>query len=384
MEARRSVLVIPPSFVTLGSYRRRDRELARRLTEFYEVYYLSWRVPEDRTLLSRVRAGWDDLLRSPTVYQEEGLNIVHLPTLRGPFEVAGVYNRAWLSKLIRQISPSYIFNASTYLHPLPRLKDAVYCYDFHDLPVANSFLYRRIIDRHVRTEIRKADLLTAVSHGIVEYLEHKYGRSVHYLPNGADMPRFEGVTQDEVEGIRRRFGLVGKFVIGYIGYFGGWSGLDFAVEVYKKFKGHIEDAVLFVVGSGEEVDKHRNRSEEGVIFAGAVDQDEVHKYFCSIDVGILTSPPAGFRNYSFPMKVIEYSAARKMVVSTPLAELKRINLPNVLLAEYGSVDEWVRALMKVKGTPWDPSWDQVIEKYDWGRICRKLVELLEGRSHREA
>jgi len=224
----------------------------------------------------------------------------------------------------------------------------------------------------------KADFLTAVSHRLVEYVEQEYGRLAYYLPNGVDIAEFEGISQEEVGEIRERFGIVGKFVIGYIGYFGGWSGLGFAVEVYKKFKGYVEDAVLFVVGSGEEVDRYRGRAVDGVIFAGAVDQDEIYKYFCSIDVGILTSPLAGFRDYSFPMKVIEYSAARKMVVSTPISELRRIKLPNVILVEYGTIDGWVAALMKAMETSWSPSWDEVIKEYDWKRICQRLVRLLES------
>ena len=384
MRSQKSILIIPSSAMPLEGHKLREREIAHHLTRFYRVYYLSWGVTKKKDIFSRLKVARRDFLRTPEVYQEGGLYVVRLPMLRGPFRVVRCHNRLWLSRLIRELVPNFVLSASTFLHPLPRRGGMVYCYDFSDIPTTerDGPLYRRIINRHVRSEVKKADLLTAVSHKLVEYIKQRYGRLAHYLPNGTDIAKFEEVSWEEVEKIREWFGLGRKFVIGYIGYFGGWSGLNFAIEVYRKLKDHVKDAVLFIVGSGEEVDRYKDRSEEGVIFTGAVDQTEVHKYFCSIDVGILTSPLVGFRDYSFPIKVIEYSAARKMVVSTPISELKRINLPNVLLAEYGSLDEWVRALMRVKETTWDPSWDQVIEKYDWGRICRKLVELLEGLSRR--
>ncbi len=380
MKSLKSILIIPPSAMPSGRHKHREKEIAHHLAGFYWVYYLSWRVPENRDFFSRFKTAWQDFFQKPETYHEEDLNIVRLPMLRGPFEAIGYYNQAWLSRLIRNLAPDFVLSASTFLHPLPKRDGMVYCYDFPDIPTteADNPFYQRIINQHVRSEINKADVLTAVSHSLVEYLERQYGRPVHYLPNGGDMAKFKGVSQEEVEKIRGRFGLGGKFVIGYIGYFGGWSGLNFAIEVYKRFKSYVKDAVLFIVGSGEEVERYRGQGQEGIVFTGAVDQTQVHKYFCSIDVGILTSPLVGFRDYSFPIKVIEYSAARKMVVSTPIAELKHIRLPNILLAEYGLVDEWVATLMKAKETPWDSSWDTAIGEYDWGRICQKLVELLES------
>ena len=380
----KSILVIPPSAMSPKGYRRRTREIAEHLAEYYQVYYLSWGVSEERDVLSRAKIAWGDLRRRARTYKEGPIDVVELPILRRPLWIASRYNRFQLSRLISKLDLDYVLSASTFLHPLPNNAEVIYCYDFRDIPTSetDSYLFRRFIRRHVGKEVERANLLVAVSQKLLEDLEKEYGREIRYLPNGASLSDFEFLEEEALERIRGSYDLNGKFVVGYVGYFGGWSGLEFAVEVFRALKKDVSNAVLFVVGPGEEAERCRKLcvDEKDVIFTGGVHQSEVHNYFACIDVGILSSPLVGFRDYSFPIKVIEYSAARKIVVSTPVDELKRVHLPNVYFAEYGSVQEWVDALKKAKEQAWQPAWDETIGEYDWGKICEGLKEMLEGVS----
>lgn len=211
----RSILVIPPSGMTFGTYKRRQSEIARHLAGFYRVYYLYWQVSQRRDLLSRIRVAWRDPFRRLSVRGEGNFSTVQLPMLRGPFKLTEIYNQAWLARLIDELSPDFVFSASTFLHPLPKRNNIVYCYDFRDIPTTemDNFFYRRRIRRHVRGEVKKADLLTAVSHRLIEYIEREYGQPTYYLPNGVDMAEFEGIPAEEVDSIRERFGLCGLSLI---------------------------------------------------------------------------------------------------------------------------------------------------------------------------
>lgn len=373
------MLVIGPSAMMPGKYRIRERELAEHLAAFYEVYYLSWKVPERHTLSSRARALWHDFVRDLNIRPEGAIHIAELSMLRRPFFAALWYNTMQLSALIRYLNLDIVLNGSNFLYLFPS-NGAIYCYDFRDVPVteSESWWFRTVVPLLLRRETRKAHLVTAVSRRLSEYLERLYGVDVWYLPNGMYLSAFCSVSEAEIDAARRRYGLQGKFVIGYIGNFGKWAGLDFAVQVFEEFQRDINNAALFIVGPGEEVERCRKiYASEDIVFTGGIDRVDVYRYFRCMDVGILSSPLAGFRDYSFPIKVIEYSAAKKMVVSTPVDELKRINLPNVYFAEYGSVEQWVDALKRAKEHAWQPAWDEVIRAYDWGKICEGLKERLE-------
>jgi len=383
IKSKKSILVIPPSALSPSKHKIRERELAEHLSEFYQVYYLSWTVPEERDIFSRFKALWHDLNRKEKVYRENKLHIVELTMLRRPLFAARHFNQIQTTRLIQRLNPDYVLSGSTFLHPVVTDRRIIYCYDFYDIPTSemDSFWIRRLINSFVRNEVKKADLVTAVSHNLAEVVEKTYRKSVHYLPNGTSLSKFQSVLQKEICNLKNIYNLQNKFVIGYIGNFGKWSGLDFAIKVFQRFKQEIKNAVLFIVGPGEDVERYKRKYlKDGIVFTGIVDRNDIYKYFQCIDIGILTSPLIGFRDYSFPIKVIEYSAARKIVVSTPVAELRQIKLPNVLLTEYGSVDEWVTALMKARELIWNSSWDQVIEEYDWRTISQKLVELFESCS----
>src|SRR5204862_3659669 len=60
--------------------------------------------------------------------------------------------------------------------------------------------------------------------------------------------------------------------------------------------------------------------------------DEVAAYFKATDVGLYPGDANAYFDAACPIKVLEYSAAGRPVVATDLAELRRLALPNVLLA----------------------------------------------------
>ena len=80
---------------------------------------------------------------------------------------------------------------------------------------------------------------------------------------------------------------------------------------------------------------------------------------------------------AFHIKLIEYTAARKPVIATPLAEVARLSLPNVICCN-NNMDEWNQALDKARRMVWQAEWDELINRYDWKKISDKYAELIEG------
>jgi len=179
--------------------------------------------------------------------------------------------------------------------------------------------------------------------------------------------------------LRRSLGLDGKFVIGYVGNLGSYTGVDFLLDAFRAVRQRIPEAALLLVGPAE---YWRDRIEaargEGVIWTGPVAPGEVAEYFNALDVGVLAQEKTLGTELAFQIKVVEYSACRKFVVSTPLLTWERLAWPNVFLAEL-RIDAWVDALLRACRAEWRPEWDALVAPYDWNALADRIASVMLER-----
>ena len=79
-----------------------------------------------------------------------------------------------------------------------------------------------------------------------------------------------------------------------------------------------------------------------------------------------------------PIKVFDYAAARKPVVSTPLDAYAGEDLPFLQIAE-ARPEAFSAALMSALDAGWNPAWDASVDRYDWKALIRPLEALLCSR-----
>ena len=120
-----------------------------------------------------------------------------------------------------------------------------------------------------------------------------------------------------------------------------------------------------------------------VIYTGSIPPEQIGAYFNLIDLGVLPCEHSDFRDYAFPIKVLEYTTCRKWVVATPLETLRCLAWPNVLLVNRDR-DAWVEALLWAKNARWRPEWDAIVEEYDWQRLAARLADWMDNPDHVES
>ncbi len=101
-------------------------------------------------------------------------------------------------------------------------------------------------------------------------------------------------------------------------------------------------------------------------------------FFTLADVGVLPFERSPFTDDALPLKIIEYGAARKPVVATPLSELQRLELPNVLFAERNP-EAWAERLETALELEWRFAWDSTFDRFRWDGIVDGLVRAIENR-----
>jgi len=172
------------------------------------------------------------------------------------------------------------------------------------------------------------------------------------VPNGVNPDRFQPVAS-ALHG-RREYGLEGRVVIGCVGWFRPWHGVELLLEAFHRHAMAARGAVLLLVGDGPAMPALRSYTlrhglQECVRFTGAVPHDRIPEYLSLIDIA--TQPAAN--EYCCPMKIIEYMALGKAIVAprqpnvTELLEDDR----QALLFQPGDSDSMAGALGRLLEDP---------------------------------
>jgi len=388
------LLVIPHIYAEDISIR--ELEFARRLASRFEIFVLKWRdalhVDAASAAMRRVKqffvAASSALRFSERVESRGGFTTMELPVWQpilfhrifGParsLAFCQLRNRRALKKIIASHGITHVLYASE-LFGTERIPNIRAAFDVVDWFPEHEYSRERV--EQVRASHRRIaaemDTVFAVSEPLCEKLQRECSIVALPLPNGADLARLRSVEAEEVRAVRAKLGVTGKFVIGYIGNHGPFTGVDLVVKAFLAARDRLPDATLLIIGPA----KHwqglldANRSN-GVITTGGVSPAEVGTYFNALDVGVLAQGITTGTDLAFQIKVVEYSACRKIVVSTPLETWKRLAWPNVLLTEPNAAT-WADAFVRARTMRWQSDWDHFVEPYDWSILANRIADAL--------
>jgi glycosyltransferase involved in cell wall biosynthesis len=176
-------------------------------------------------------------------------------------------------------------------------------------------------------------------------------------------------------------------VVAYAGHLYAWKGVDLLLEALARLP---DVRGLIVGGHPQEPDLARTRSvaerlgiAERVTFTGLVEPCRVAELLTQADVLVLPNPASAISTrYTSPLKLFEYMAAGRPIVSSDLPSLREILTDNVnaLLVPPGDVAALTHAIDRLLGDPVlavrlaRAAWQEV-PKYSWQRRAEQLEGL---------
>lgn len=373
---RRRVLIMPHHPFS-EDLRIRLVEIARYLAPDLDVFVCHWHVAWNRgDILERIGACLADILRLPRLRWHRDLCVVEVPFFHRPLAWAPAWNAFWIERMAYRLGVHTVINGSYYLFKKSPQARYRYIMDLADIPSHRESTFDQFIEQRVAEEIAKADQVTVSSVGLVDYVSSRCKCQPLFVPNGTDVSYFRHFSSEAVEAVRSRYRLQNKWVISHIGYIGGWVDTDFLVRVFQKVKKAVPEAVLCWVGGAPDLSRLRKRYQEhDVIFAGPVPAKDVAAYFYASDIGVLPNKKSLFQDAAFHIKLIEYGAARKCVLSSDLAEVQRLAMPYVTL-EPLEEEAWAKRLIDMRRAKWSDAWDAALERYDWSCVLAELKKVL--------
>jgi len=232
-------------------------------------------------------------------------------------------------------------------------------------------------ERMVKRTISQSRKVCAIS----DAFRQKYSISrekFQIIPNGVNTDLFKKVESS----VRSDLGLESDFVLGYVGVLREWVDLTPVYQAIKK----LDTTKLLVVGQEGLYQENREMVknlgiEDKVIFIGNVPYAEVPKYIAAMDVCLIPFKDNDISHNAVPLKLFEYIACEKPVISTDLEGVKdsvgkRISYCNNSDEIYSTV-----SMLKKEGLPMNSINDNRIfveKNFEWKSMGKAVDQLLAG------
>jgi glycosyltransferase involved in cell wall biosynthesis len=199
-----------------------------------------------------------------------------------------------------------------------------------------------------------ADLAVAVSEDVRLHLlaAGVAGERVLVGQNGVDTALFCQASKGASD-LRRQWRLGDNPVIGFVGSFKAWHGVDFLIDAFARMHTVQPRLRLLAVGTGPKLAEARERAAalglgEAAVFTGAVPHAAIPAHLAAMDFTVAPYPAQpGF--YFSPLKVVESLAAGRPVVAPRIGQIETLIADGVtgLLYPPDDLDACVAALQRL-------------------------------------
>lgn len=178
--------------------------------------------------------------------------------------------------------------------------------------------------------VRRADAVAVICDGLKRDLLARgvAEDKIMVSPNGVDMDMFgEPIPPDPA--LRAQLGLDGAEVIGFIGSFYDYEGLDDLIAAMPRLIARRTSAKLLLVGGGPMEKALRQQARlspvaNHIIFVGRVPHDEVERYYSLTDVLAYPRKAMRLTELVTPLKPLEAMAQGRLVAASSVGGHKEL------------------------------------------------------------
>ena len=151
---------------------------------------------------------------------------------------------------------------------------------------------------------------------------------VTVIPNAVDIKKFSiGGAPDEVQ--KAQLGLAGARVLGFIGSFYAYEGLDLLLTALPRILDQAPDVRVLLVGGGPQEDALKQQARQlgvadKVVFTGRVPHSEVNRYYDLVDILVYPRHSMRLTELVTPLKPLEAMAQGRLFVASDVGGHKEL------------------------------------------------------------
>lgn len=177
----------------------------------------------------------------------------------------------------------------------------------------------RALETHA---LRRANAVTTICEGLRGDIVARGipADKVTVIPNAVDIDKFSVDGLPDLE-LKRRLGLADKRLVGFIGSFYAYEGLDVLLRAVPALSARHPDLRVLLVGGGPQDENLRRLAQElgigeRVIFTGRVPHDQVQKYYDLLDVLVYPRLSMRLTDLVTPLKPLEAMAQGRILAAS--------------------------------------------------------------------
>lgn len=295
----------------------------------WETYHLSGPKQTDCTVLEEDADGLH-FYRTP---KPQGL-LARLPGA-DPFAVMRALEKRLLP-LARELKPDVIHAHSPVLDAVPAIRvgrklGIPVVYEIrafwedaavdHGSTQEGSVRYK--LTRALETwAVKRADAVTVICEGLRRDLAARgiAPEKITVIPNAVDIDKFSVGGKPDAE-LKMKLGLGNSRVLGFIGSFYAYEGLDLLIAALPAIIQQLPDVKVLLVGGGPQDVALKQQVmaldlKDRVVFTGRVPHDEVNRYYDLIDVLVYARHRMRLTDLVTPLKPLEAMAQGRLMVAS--------------------------------------------------------------------
>jgi len=285
--------------------------------------------------------------------------------------VRRVANRLGFDQPVLWLNPHYA------VHMAGKMRESALVYDITDdwSELSQSARRRRLTISQDADLCRRADAVIVCSEKLKELKEPLAPGKVHLVPNGVDCSHYASVTEASALRIRRWKSPV-------LGYTGTLHPDRIDVDLLVRVADAFRDAMIVLIGPNflSPADLNRLEQRSNVVIHPSVAYSELPKYMQDFDVCIVPHRVTPFTESLNPIKLWEYLAAGKAIVSTNVAGFR--DFPDVVHIARNA-GEFITAAQRAlsEGDKLAEARKQIAKEHSWSKRVSQIEKIIAEVVH---
>ena len=199
----------------------------------------------------------------------------------------------------------------------------------HGSTTEGSLRYRltRALETHA---LRRVNHVFTICEGLRDDIAARgmAASKITIIPNAVDIELFEPGGQPDAK-LKARLGLTGASVVGFIGSFYAYEGLDLLLDALPRILARRPDVRVLLVGGGPQdaalkAQAQRLELADKVVFTGRVPHDQVQRYYDLVDVLAYPRHSMRLTELVTPLKPLEAMAQGRLLVASDVGGHKEL------------------------------------------------------------
>lgn len=277
---------------------------------------------------------------------------VTLPSTRNLFKINPIIYISSFFRVIREVKDVDLVHERFHVNPIDLifLGSKPYVLEINDPAMvlysgAKGLIYNFLI----KIKLRRCKAIITQTQTLKGILSKYTEKPTFVISNGVDTRKFK---QDIKSDVRKDLGIKNSdILVIFVGSFMKWHGVHDVVKLAELFP----KVKFLMVGGGQLFDeiKLKTKNMKNIFLVGPKSNEEIPKFLSAADIALAPFNTDRFKEldkYGFwwcPVKLFEYIAMGKPVVSYDYSEVRNILKDSGLLAKPGNFDDFVDKFAKL-------------------------------------